>query len=179
MVDLSLYLSTYRKTSWDPMKSESLIEDDQYPIYNFDEITTTLCRSWRMGENLSSCDGLAINGDKIYLIEFKNQRMMNIDKKVLSKKAYDSLYLLMQALYPDKSIRELKNRVVLYVVHQQSDSKSFDKFKDKAASFAKERHPVDFGLAKYREFYSDVYTVGRAEFVKEHLRRIHADAKSF
>lgn len=172
MIELEKYLSSFKKTSWDPMKSESLIDDDVYPVYNFDEITTFLCRTWRMGENLSSCDGLVIRDDKIYLIEFKNQRMMNIDKKVLSKKAFDSLYLLMHSLYPDKSIKELKDRVVLYVVHLQSDSKSFDMFKDKAATFAKERHPVDFGLAKYREFYSDVYTVGRAEFIKNHLPKI-------
>ncbi len=174
MIELEKYLSSFKKTSWDPMKSESLIDDDVYPIYNFDEITTSTCRSWRMGENLSSCDGLVIRDDMIYLIEFKNQKMMNIDKKVLSKKAFDSIYLLMQSLYPDKSIDDLKEHIVLYVVHLQSDSRSFDMFKDKAAAFAKERHPVDFGLAKYREFYSDVYTVGRAEFIKKHMPRIYS-----
>ncbi len=171
MIDISAYLSSFKETSWDPMKGESLINDDYYPVYNFDSITTAICREWRMGENLSSCDGLILT-DKIYLVEFKNQRMMNIDKKVLHKKAFDTLYLLQRAAFEYMSLEELGKKCVLYVVHVKSESASFDSFRAKVAGFAKENHPIDFALSKYRKLYSDVYTVGRDDFIKEHIPRI-------
>lgn len=173
MTDISHYMSSFRKTSWDPMKGESLISDDSYPVYDFDGIAADICREWRMGENLSSCDGMIIT-DRIYLVEFKNQRMMNIDRKVLAKKAFDTLYLIQHAL-PDKklTIEEIGKSCILYVVHAGSDSASFSGFRSKAASFADERHPVDFGLSKFRRLYNDVFTVGSCEFIADHMPRIY------
>lgn len=170
MIDIARFLSSFKETSWDPMKGESLISDEKYPVYNFDSIASDICRKWRMGENLSSCDGMVISSDKIYLIEFKNQKIMNVDRKVVAKKAFDTLYLLQHVFYDDRfDLAELGSKCVLYVVHAGSDSASFDSFKSKAASFAKEKHPVEFGLAKYRMLYSDVYTVQRDDFINNHI----------
>lgn len=173
VVDLEKYASTFSKTSYDGMKNKSLIVDDYHIVYNFDDIAKDVCQIYRVGEYLASADALSFNNGKIYLIEFKNQPTRNIDRRVIQKKAFDSIYLLLQAIFPDTNIETLKSKLVFYVVHGGSSTPSFDKFKEKSNRLANNKEPIlDFGLSKYLEFYSEIYTLSGKDFVKYHLEKI-------
>lgn len=173
VIDLQDYVSTFSRTSYDGMKKESLIHENYYVIYNFDDIAKDVCQLYRAGEYLASADALSFSHGNIYLIEFKNQPTRNIDRRVIQKKAFDSIYLLQQALFPDESISKLRDKVIFYVLYSGSSNPSFDKFKSKANSFAhKEKEPLEFGLSKYREFYKEIYTISGKEFERNHITKV-------
>lgn len=172
-VDLEKYASTFSKTSYDGMKKESLVKEDYRVVYNFDDIAKDICQEYRAGEYLSSADALSFSNGLIYLIEFKNQPTRNIDRRVIQKKAFDSIYLLQQAVFNNISIEDMKKRTLFYVIHAGSSSPSFDSFKKKASTLAKQNAEiVDFGLSKYSCFYKEIHTLSSKEFVKEHLYKI-------
>ena len=173
VVDLEKYASTFSETSYDGMKKESLIREDYHVVYNFDDIARDICQEYRAGEYLASADALALNNGYIYLIEFKNQPTRNVDRRVVQKKAFDSIYLLQQAIFPDISLEDIKKRTIFYVIHRGSSTPSFDSFRDKANTLAKSNNKIiDFGLSRYQEFYKEIHTLSYKEFIREELKRI-------
>lgn len=173
VVDLEKYASTFSKTSYDGSKRQSLIQDDFHVIYNFDDIARDICKEYRAGEFLSSADGLCFRNGKIFLLEFKNQVTRNLDRRVLQKKAFDSIYLLQAAVFPECSISSLKDKTSFYVIHAGSSSPSFDAFRKKASNLAGSTDsPVDFGLSRYGCLYSEIYTLSAKDFVKYHLESV-------
>lgn len=173
VVDLSQYASNFSKTSYDGMKKKSLIVNDYYTIYNFDDIAKDLCQFYRAGEYLASADALSFSSGDIYLIEFKNQPTRNIDRRVIQKKAFDSLYLLQQAVFPNASLDYLSKHTTFYLIHAGSSNPSFDNFKKRAGELAKAKDKaLDFGLNKYKEFYKEIYAVSAKDFVANHMERV-------
>lgn len=172
-VDIERYASTFSETSYDGMKKESLVNDSYHIVYNFDSITRDICQEYRAGEYLSSADALAFKDGDIYLFEFKNQPTRNVDRRVIQKKAFDSLYLLEHAVFPEASLESLARKTIFYVIHAGSSTPSFDSFKKKAGELAKSnKKPIDFGLSKYEGFYKEIHTLSSNEFMKKDLKKI-------
>ena len=101
-LDKTKICSTLSECSKDDA-GQSLIESAQM-VYNFDEITKEIADVYRGGKPMASCDALyQKDAEHIYLIEFKNARKSRIGKKFFLQKAYDSVWTLAFAFYPELS----------------------------------------------------------------------------
>ena len=115
------------------------------------------------------------DNEHIYLIEFKNARKSRISKKWLHEKAYDSIFTLQLAFFPNWSLEELKKRVSLIfvynddgVIEKEQESAAFDALKDKMYALSGGGRNVLFGLDIFRDvIYKQVLTVEKNVFMSE------------
>ncbi|MBQ0072010.1 MAG: hypothetical protein KBS81_09215 [Spirochaetales bacterium] len=161
---LDSYQSTFRETSYDKTKDESLLGDITKKIINYDAYASAVSRAYRNGENLSSADALAVSGEEILLIEFKNQKLSRIEAKRIRKKAFDSLHLFLHLEGLGRlTMEEIKRRVSYVVLYGENDIPSFTRYqKMVAASTGTEVLP--FGLEPYASFYKRILVTTAEEF---------------
>ncbi len=173
-LDKTKICSTLSECSKDDA-GQSLIESAQM-VYNFDEITKEIADVYRGGKPMASCDALyQKDAEHIYLIEFKNARKSRIGKKFFLQKAYDSVWTLAFAFYPELSLTELCQRLFLIVVYneegaeqKEEESEYFQAIKKKVGGWAGNRARILFGLEIYKDvLYKEILTVDKDEFMEK------------
>lgn len=146
----------------------------QQEVYNFDEITREIADMYRNKRPAASCDALYIKDTRhIYLIEFKNARRSRIGKNFFLQKAYDSVWTLAFAYYPDLSLDELKKRLYLVIVfndeefvEKEDESPHFQSFKKTLGQLAGYKERILFGLELYKgTLYKNIYTIDKSVFM--------------
>jgi len=88
------YSTFLRDVSFDKDKNEYLCQDAIQEVYDFDKITKDMYPS----KQPSSYDALLLQKDKIYCIEFKNERYADISRKSIVKKLQNGREVLNQIL---------------------------------------------------------------------------------
>ena len=173
ILDESRVVGTLNETSKDDQGYA--VVDYENLVYKFDAITNDIANVYRVKRPHRSCDALYIKDNQhIYLIEFKNVRKSRIPVKELQQKAYDSIMTLQLAFFPDLSINDLKERVVLIVVYndngiieKEQESVSFDALKSKLSSYANGGSKVLFNLDIFQGvLYKEVLTLEKQEYSK-------------
>jgi hypothetical protein len=179
------YKSTLKDTSWDKTGKCYLLSDSE-EVYNFDDISKAVAKKLRLGNKTRSCDALYINKkDEIFLIEFKNRLPENKLKTELHEKAHDSFITLLEALYPNELICDIKPKCTLIIVYNEKkndvceddDSEdqsehynmapSIDNMEKTLKAFAKVGTLRQYKLKFKNYFYKDVFTIDKDVFIKE------------
>ena len=183
--DYNVCKGTLEEISRDSDNNVSMVPDAdvEHSLINFDGVTKRICKKYRGGKLLASCDGYIVNNDTRYLIEFKNQSEGNLDKAILREKAFDSLSLL--ALNENITRQKRAENTVLIIVYNNENcergkgsydpSDSTDKLIGKMKGFANQRgvnvYPQKFGMEKYEgSFYKSVYTVDIKQFRQDFMK---------
>ena len=169
MESMEKYLSTYRETSYDRSRGESLLWDERKKVYNYDEAVDEICALYRNGENLSSADAIVERDDLILFIEFKNQRLSRIDSASIRKKAFDTILLFSLLERNDQEMR--KKRKGFMVLYDEDDIPSWSAYRSRALYICGriESSPILFGLEKYLDFYQEVWTMEAERFFSSSL----------
>lgn len=120
---------------------------------------------------LTSCDALLRDCEgHYYLIEFKNQRSGNIDRKEIHKKIIDSLSLIHFCFEPSESVCGIASRVKVYVVFP--DQNAFLKIVSAVNESARPKkislkNPLwDLDVFVRDSFVTEVHTETLSEFKK-------------
>ena len=96
-------LSTFKECSIDTSKNPTCyLSSNEEPAFDFDEIKEKFCEKNHI-THVSSMDSLYITLDKIYLIEFKNQKNNKLKWEKIKNKMHDSLSILNKELSIDDS----------------------------------------------------------------------------
>lgn len=166
---LDKFLSTFRETSFDKTNGVSLIGECKKKVINFDALTSFICKEYRSGDNLSSTDALALSGDRVLLIEFKNQDYSSLNPRVLQKKAFDTPYIF-SFLDGMENVKwnTFSSKMIYIILYRSDDIPSWGKFSSLLENLSQEK-TLPFGLGKYKTFYSDIILMKAEEFIKSDL----------
>lgn len=170
MIRLEDYYSTFRSTSYDRSRSESLMMDEKKCVINFDSVVRDICRTYREGQNTASADAVALSGELMLFIEFKNQRLSKVDPSLIRKKAFDT-YAVFSVL--EEKLEIEKKRKGYVVIYREDDIPSWTRWRSRVMEFGgrMESKAILFGLEKYLTLYSDIWTLTADEFHSSSLYR--------
>lgn len=144
---------TLHKCSEDDDHGVFLVQNQDIPVYDFDEIKVQLVKSKEFigCDSLTSPDTLYFNSkSEIFFIEFKNSSYTNIDKPKLRAKLYEAIILLKHKF----KFTEI-NKITYIIVHKDSDRKP------KTHKIKEGRCPKDLGILKtYFPINVKVYEAG-------------------
>ncbi len=171
LINIEKYKGSLKQASLDDKNNESLIIDDTPDVlYILDDIAKEIAKNMEI-DTPSSCDSVAVKGEDIYLIEFKNRDYKNItsnDKRDIRKKAYQSRELLLSTFLCDKTIQYIAEHVHLWVVFKsmENESESFGKIVQKFNRYANGEKPeIKCKLGFFEgTFYKEIRTMSKDEF---------------
>ena len=118
------------------------------------------------GNALPSCDAVMQDGEgRFFCVEFKNQRVGNIDASKILSKVFGSLMMVSLTAAQDFTPRELMKRTVFVVVFPEQDYSTMLGYA--LAKLAFPHRPILWGLDRLveAEMLADAYTVTDKEFV--------------
>ena len=117
------------------------------------------------GNALPSCDAVTIDGDgRFFCIEFKNQRVSNVDANKVLSKVFGSLLMVNMTSAQDITLRELMKRTVFVVVFPEQDYATMLGYALAHSAFP--GRPILWGLDRLvaAEMLADAYTMTDREF---------------
>lgn len=119
------------------------------------------------GNALPSCDAVVQDGEgRYFCIEFKNQRVGNIDACKILNKVFGSLLMVNMTSAQDIALRQLMKNMVFVVVFPEQDYSTMLGYA--LAKSASHDRPILWGLDRLveSEMLADAYTVTDKEFVR-------------
>lgn len=117
------YEDTLRNTSYDKTNNEYLCLKEN-TVINFENLSLSL----ENNKGVKKVDALFCQADKIFLVEFKNQKQSNIEKQEIMQKFEDSVTLL-KRLFKENNIAFKDYIIYLYLVIK--DSNNFQTYKQR------------------------------------------------
>jgi len=175
MADINQFLqsyqssqSTFKKTSFDDSNGEYLCSDESQIVIDFDKIIGELYPD--SYTRPKSFDALYVYGNKIFCIEFKNQKPSKIDNQEVQNKLKDGKTEL------DKLLQSLKIQSrdydFAYCVVYKKCIEPRDRYK-----CGVEKDKVLFGLESYKNkgFVKEVLTQNVNYFTKEFKKQFQKE----
>lgn len=193
--------SSLKDTSYDKENRKYMV-DSQLQVCSFDKV-----KDWYVGEKIpfanptpKSNDALFFGNEESYFIEFKNGKIDNSVNYELNKKIYDSLFILFDLNYTDKSgklvdsisyTRSNMNYILVYNEERYSkeqltwqtragferqekarkESQHRDKLYKRIRNLAGEEL-IKFGLDQFKNYlFKNVYTYTVKEFEEKFLSK--------
>ncbi|AKF25564.1 hypothetical protein YH65_09375 [Sulfurovum lithotrophicum] len=155
--NFSVQVSTLKETSFDNKNSIYLCQDESQLVYDFDKIV----KEQYPTKQPASYDALLIDGEKVYCIEFKNQKYSEIDREQITKKLTNGKTVL-EEIFSDNSVNKREYKFIYCVV-----------YKDGVARWRRgiEKNEVQFGLERYKgEYFDEIYTNDVQWFTHEYKK---------
>jgi len=158
------FKSTFKTTSFDSAKSDSLCKDTTQEVLNFDKIIEE--RYPDSNKRPKSFDAVYLHGKYIFCIEFKNQKSSQINNENVTQKLTDGKSEL------DKLLKELKIQVneysFIYCVVYKDFKEHTDRYKSGIG-----KNAILFGLQKCKKhIVDDIFTENVSFFTKEFKKQI-------
>jgi len=153
------YCSSLKNTSYDTEKNEYLCHDESHRyVYDFDKIVKFKYPL----KQPSSYDALLFNDNKVYCVEFKNQKYSDIDRSVIAKKLQNGKEILDQ-IFKENNIPKSEYKFVFCVVYKNSSTRW-------QRGIAK--NEVQFELDAYKgKFFDEIYTNDVLYFTNEYKKK--------
>ena len=158
------YVSSLKETSFDKEKHEYLCQDTNQKVYDFDKIVKDKFPK----RQPSSYDALLLNklDNKIYCIEFKNQKYSDINRTVIAKKLQNGKDVL-NKIFGEHNISASEYKFIYCVVYKNTASKWRQGI---------EKNEIQFELAEYKgRYFDEIYTNDVQFFTKEYKKHFHKD----
>lgn len=199
-IKLENYVSNFKKCSA-TVAGNSLVEDENIILYNFDEIKEEIARQLGVRAICKSCDGLLMNEQENILFEFKRQEYTilknqeegkvniysnneQLRRNDLKIKAFDSKAIL-NLLRNNNIITS--NKDILYIIYKSGQDKQMNKTLEKneveeispeitkrfqMIGRKKQSEFIAFGLEKMKgKIYDEIYTCNKQEFIEKFLNK--------
>lgn len=170
---------TLRESSKDD-NGNYLLDFGEEIVYLLDEIAPIVGKELAKGKQQKSVDAVVRNEQgEVYFIEFKNTLHSRMPKNELFYKTPDSVFTYLYVFEPDISIKEFREKCTYVVVfndnapckQRESESQSFEMFKNKVREQAKVEENIDkvlWGLdSLVGKLFKKVYTVDKEVFVNQ------------
>lgn len=142
-------LSTFKECSIDTSKDPvCYLSSNEEPAFDFDEIKEEFCKKNDI-THVSSMDSLYITTDKVYLIEFKNQKNNKLKWEKIKNKMHDSLSILNKEFSIDGSNY---HQIEAFIITQDRCDKSINKMLNHGKKLVNE--PFE---CKQLEIFSEIY----------------------
>jgi hypothetical protein len=155
--EYSAYCSTLKETSFDKENNLFLCKDTTQIVYDFDAIVKALYPK----KQPSSYDALLINNQKVFCIEFKNQKPSKIDNKEIEEKLSNAQDIL-KSIFQSHNI-PIKNYQFIFIVAYKNTHSQWRRGIEKAA--------IQFNLEQYKgQFFNDIFTNDIDFFTNEYKK---------
>ncbi|MBD3842098.1 MAG: hypothetical protein IE909_09480 [Campylobacterales bacterium] len=154
----SSYASTLEATSYDNEKNEHLCKDTTSKVYDFDKIV----KDKHPQKQPSSYDALLFQNNKVFCIEFKNQKYSDIDRSEIKKKLTNGKDVL-DTILEENNIPKKDYKFVFCVAYNTRA----DRCKRGIA-----KNEIQFELSSYvPKYFDEVYT-NDVEFFKNQYKKV-------
>ena len=155
--DFKDYSTSLKNTSFDKTNSVYLCNDKTMLVYDFDR----LVKDRYPLKQPSSYDALLIDKQKIFCIEFKNEKYSNIDNKEVSKKLKNGKDVLTSIF--QKNHIQLRDYTFIYCVAYKNTQARWKRGISKAT--------IQFDLEKYQpKYFNKIYTNDIMFFTNEYKK---------
>lgn len=162
------FQSTFKETSFDSNNNENLCTDESQKVINFDEIIEK--KYPNSYERPKSFDALYVYRDKIFCIEFKNQKSSQISNQDICKKLTDGKAEL-DTLLQELNIKSI-NYSFAYCVAYKKCIEPRDRYK-----CGIDKNKILFGLEQYRNqgLVKEVFTESIDFFTKQFKKQFQKE----
>ncbi len=151
------YISSLRNTSFDKENSIYLCNDTSIGVYDFDAIVKNSYPS----KQPSSYDALLIDNNKIFCIEFKNEKYSDITNSEIEKKLTNGKSVLLD-IFTKNNIAIDDYTFIFCVAYKNTNARW-------RRGIAK--NTIQFGLEEFKETYFDeIYTNDINFFINEYKK---------
>ncbi|MDQ7043551.1 MAG: hypothetical protein Q9M34_08515 [Sulfurimonas sp.] len=155
-----VYISTLKSVSYDEHNSVFLCNDESVDVYDFDSLVKKLYPL----KQPSSYDALLIDENRIFCIEFKNEKYAEINNRIVRKKLLNGKEII-TAIFKKHNIRIEEYTFVYCVAYKNSEARWHRGIS---------KNTVQFGLEKFKPTYFDeIFTNDIQFFTNEYKKYFH------
>ncbi len=164
--EFASFESTFKATSFDSENGTNLCYDESREVLDFDGIVEN--RYPDSNERPKSFDAIYIYEEKIFLVEFKNQKPADINNSEVQKKLKEGIGLLFDLL--SQLHIQKRDYAFIYCVVYKNCKEPFERYK---CGISKEK--VLFGLQRYEQSLVKKVFTNNVDFFtkqfKKHLQK--------